>query len=104
MLTKQPSSENTEKATKIVRELRDIIPDYAFKEDIMSEEDERLAAVKKIVNTKLSQADRAIILMYADCGSLRKVAARLNVSHMTLHKQIKRIKKIILTAYENKTF
>ena len=86
---------------EVVSEFRKIRQDYTYNPDIMNEEDERLTRVKKIINTKLSLADKTIILLYVDCQSYRKLGARLGVSHMTLRREVMRIKKIILEEYNN---
>ena len=86
---------------EVVSEFRKIRQDYTYNPDIMNEEDERLTRVKKIIDTKLSLADRTIILLYVDCQSYRKLGARLGVSHMTLRREVQRIKNIILKEYEN---
>lgn len=89
---------NTER--EVVSEFRKIRQDYAYNPDIMNEEDERLTRVKKIIDTKLSLADKTIILLYVDCQSYRKLGARLGVSHMTIRREVQRIKSIILKEYE----
>ena len=86
---------------EVVSEFRKIRQDYAYNPDIMNEEDERLTRVKKIIDTKLSLADKTIILLYVDCQSYRKLGARLGVSHMTLRREVQRIKNIILKEYES---
>ena len=86
---------------EVVSEFRKIRQDYAYNPDIMNEEDERLTMVKKIIDQKLSLADKTIILLYVDCQSYRKLGARLGVSHMTLRREVQRIKKIILEEYNN---
>lgn len=86
---------------EVVSEFRKIRQDYTYNPDIMNEEDERLTRVKKIIDTKLSLADKTIILLYVDCQSYRKLGARLGVSHMTIRREVQRIKKIILKEYEN---
>lgn len=83
-----------------IRTYREIRGEYAFNPDIMSKDDERTRRLKYIIDTKLAPADKIIILLYADCGSYRKLAKRLNVSHMTIQKVIKRIQKEILAYYE----
>ena len=85
---------------EVVSEFRKIRQDYAYNPDIMIEEDERLTRVKKIIDTKLSLADKTIILLYVDCQSYRKLGARLGVSHMTIRREVQRIKSIILKEYE----
>lgn len=88
------------KTDEVIAEFRKIKQEYTYNPDIMNEEDERLTRVKKIIDTKLSLADKTIILLYVDCQSYRKLGARLGVSHMTLRREVQRIKKIILKEYE----
>ena len=85
---------------EVVSEFRKIRQDYTYNPDIMNEEDERLTRVKKIIDTKLSLADKTIILLYVDCQSYRKLGARLGLSHMTLRREVQRIKNIIMKEYE----
>lgn len=89
------------KTDEVIAEFRKIKQEYSYNPDIMNEEDERLTRVKKIIDTKLSLADKTIILLYVDCQSYRKLGARLGVSHMTLRREVMRIKNIILKEYEN---
>lgn len=86
---------------EVVSEFRKIRQEYTYNPDIMNEEDERLTRVKKIIDTKLSLADKTIILLYVDCQSYRKLGKRLGVSHMTLRREVQRIKNIILKEYES---
>ena len=86
---------------EVVSEFRKIRQDYTYNPDIMNEEDERLTRVKKIIDTKLSLADKTIILLYVDCQSYRKLGKRLGVSRMTLRREVQRIKNIILKEYES---
>ena len=86
---------------EVVSEFRKIRQDYTYNPDIMNEEDERLTRVKKIIDQKLSLADKTIILLYVDCQSYRKLGARLGVSHMTLRREVQRITNIILKEYES---
>ena len=86
---------------KVVNEYRAIKQDYAFDADIMSNDDPRVARLKYIIDTKLSLADKTIILLYVDCQSYRKLGVRLGVSHMTIRREVQRIKNIILKEYES---
>lgn len=86
---------------RTVRAYRDIRGDYAWKPDIMSEEDPRVAEVKRIIQEELTGADRILITMYADCQSLRKLGRALGISHTSVRKEIVRIRKIILDKYGN---
>lgn len=89
------------KTDEVIAEFRKIKQEYSYNPDIMNEEDERLTRIKKIIDTKLSLADKTIILLYVDCQSYRKLGKRLGVSHMTLRREVMRIKNIILKEYEN---
>lgn len=89
------------KTDEVIAEFRKIKQEYSYNPDIMNEEDERLTSVKKIIDTKLSLADKTIILLYVDCQSYRKLGARLGVSHMTIRREVQRIKNIILKEYES---
>lgn len=89
------------KTDEVIAEFRKIKQEYTYNPDIMNEEDERLTRVKKIIDTKLSLADKTIILLYVDCQSYRKLGARLGVSHMTIRREVQRIKNIILKEYES---
>ena len=86
---------------EVVSEFRKIRQDYTYNPDIMCEDDPRISRVKEIIDTKLSLADKTIILLYVDCQSYRKLGARLGVSHMTIRREVQRIKNIILKEYES---
>lgn len=89
------------KTDEVIAEFRKIKQEYTYNPDIMNEEDERLTRIKKIIDTKLSLADKTIILLYVDCQSYRKLGARLGVSHMTIRREVQRIKNIIMKEYES---
>lgn len=91
------------KTEQVVTDFRKIKEEYAFNPDIMNEDDERVSRVKQIIDTKLSLADKTIILLYADCQSYRELGKRLGVSHMTIRRDCQRIKRIILEEYEKQT-
>ena len=83
-----------------VRDYKTIREDYRYDGSIFSEEPERLARVKWIIDNRLSQVDRTLILLYADCLSLRKLGDRLGLSHTCVAKEIRRIRENILEQYE----
>ena len=89
------------KENEVVKEYRQIKEDYKFNPDIMSQDDSRVARIKEIIDTKLSLVDKTIILLYVDCQSFRKLGKRLGVSHMTIRREVQRIKNIILKEYES---
>ena len=86
--------------SEVVKEYRQIKQEYAFDPSIYNPDEPRVARLKEIIETKLSQADRTILLLYVDCQSLRKLGKKLNLSHMTCRREILRIKKIVLDEYE----
>ena len=85
-----------------IRAYRKARPDYRFDPSIFSEEDERVARVKEIIERELTQADRTIILLYAECGSYRKLGQMLGLSHMTARSEVMRIRKQILSKYDDR--
>lgn len=86
---------------EVVKEFRMIRKEYAYDPDIMSQDEHRVARLKKIIDTCLTQVDRTIILLYCDCLSYRKLGAKMHLSHMTVRREVMRIKDIILKEYNN---
>ena len=86
-----------------VRDYKSIREDYRYDASPFSEEPERTARVKFIIDTKLSQVDRTLILLYADCQSLRKLGKRLGLSHTCVAKEIRRIRESIINEYKTMT-
>lgn len=80
----------------IWRRFVDVKKDYPYDPGIFNEEDARVRRVKEIIHTELSPVDRIIILLYIDCGSLRKLGRRFGVSYNTIAKDVRRIKLQIL--------
>ena len=83
---------------KIVQDYRNIKDDYAFNAE--AEEPDKIYKIKEIVNTRLSQADKTIIILYCEYQSYRKLGQKLGVSHMTMRREIQRIRNIIIAEYE----
>lgn len=81
---------------KLYRDYREIKQDFAFDPSIFNDEPDRVRRVKQIIAEELDPVDRVLILMYIDCGSLRKLGRRLNVSHVTINKEIRRIRQTII--------
>lgn len=88
------------KENEVVKEYRQIKEDYKFNPDIMCPDDPKVSRIKEIIDTKLSQVDKTIILLYADCLSYRKLGRKMKLSHMTVRRECMRIKKIILEEYD----
>ena len=74
--------------------------DYRFDGGLFSQEEGRLAAVKWIIDNRLTEAERIVILLYTDCQSYRKLAKRMGMSHMTIARAVRRIRKKILQEYD----
>ncbi len=87
---------NLVKASERLKEIR---PDYAWDPSIFTEDDPRVDAVRCIIDTRLSTADRTIILLYIDCQSYRELGRLLGFSQMTAFKEVKRIKRRIIDIY-----
>ena len=57
-------------------------------------DDERIFKLKQIID-ELDDLDKAILIIYADEGSMAKAGKKLNVSAATIYANIKRIRNII---------
>ena len=57
-------------------------------------DDERIFRLKQIID-ELDDLDRAILIIYADEGSMAKAGKKLNVSAANIYANIKRIRNII---------
>ena len=57
-------------------------------------DDDKMYKLKQIIN-EMDDLDKAILIIYADEGSMAKAGRRLNVSAATIYANIKRIRDII---------
>lgn len=57
-------------------------------------DDDRIFRLKEVIN-ELDDLDRAILIVYADEGSMAKAGKKFNVSAATIYTNIKRIRQII---------
>ena len=57
-------------------------------------DDEKMFKLKEIIEN-LDDLDRAILIVYADEGSMAKAGKKFNVSAATIYTNIKRIRQII---------
>lgn len=74
--------------------IKELMDDYKPDYSIWSEDDELMTKLKTAVQ-RLPDADRIIFILYCESGSLREVGKKLGVSHTTVYKEIKKIKKRI---------
>ena len=84
-----------------MKDIYKIIEKYSPTNDIFSEEEESVTKLKNIIYTKLNDIDLRLILLYAEEGSYRKLAAVLGVSATAAYYRIKQIKDFILKEYAN---
>ena len=57
-------------------------------------DDDKMYRLKEIIN-ELDDLDRAILIVYADEGSMAKAGRKFNVSAATIYSNVKRIRQII---------
>ena len=57
-------------------------------------DDDRIFRLKQIIN-ELDDLDKALIIVYADEGSMAKAGRKFNVSAATIYTNIKRIRQVI---------
>ena len=57
-------------------------------------DDDQMFKLKEIIEN-LDDLDRAILIMYADEGSMAKAGRKFNVSAATIYTNIKRIRQVI---------
>ena len=57
-------------------------------------DDDQMFRLKQIID-ELDDLDRAILIVYADEGSMAKTGKKFNVSAATIYSNIKRIRNII---------
>lgn len=83
-------------------ELRKLLREYDDKEIDMMQDTDELIALYKAIDT-LNEADRIILYLYAELGSLRAVGRTLGVSYTTARKAVMEIKTKIFEALKNDT-
>lgn len=87
------------KDQEIAHTYKKIRDDYRYDDSIFSEEGEKSATLKWIIDNKLTEPERIIIILYVDCHSYRKLADTLTLSHQTCAKEVRRIRKKIIDEY-----
>lgn len=81
-------------------ELRKLLREYEDKEENIMEDTDELLEIYDAVNA-LNEADRIILYLYAELGSLRAVGRTLGVSYSTARKAVQEIKNKIYEMLEN---
>lgn len=85
----------------MLKNINAILDDYKPQNDLFSEEDFEINRIKNIIYNDLDEVDRRIILMYADCGSLRTLGKELGVCASTVRNKIIEIRNKIYDKYNN---
>ena len=70
------------------------------KDDVMWadwQDDDLQLRIRKLLSTDLNVIERRVLLLYAELGSLRKVAKVLNVSPTTVYYKLRDVREKILT-------
>lgn len=80
------------KVTK--EEIRLIKEDYQFDDSIFNDQDEITREAFKIVS-ELPEPDKLLFVLYTEFGTYKKVGEILNVSSVTVGKEIKKIQQHI---------
>ena len=57
-------------------------------------DDDRMYKIKQIID-ELDDLDKALLIVYADEGSMAKTGKKFNVSAATIYTNIKRIRQVI---------
>lgn len=78
-----------------------IRPEYEYDGDIFCPDNRRVRGVKRAIE-RLPEADKVIIRLYAELGSLRKLAAMLGVGRDTMGREVRRIRYAILKELRTK--
>lgn len=72
-------------------DIKELYKIYQKDTSIFSEETQLIRVVKDAIET-LTQSEKIILLLYAEIGSLRRLAVQLDVSHSAVIKEMKKIK------------
>lgn len=90
------SQQREEGKKTAVSDYRDIKEDYEFDGSIFCSDEEMVRQVKYIIS-QLPVVDRTIILLYTEYQSYRKLGQKMGLSHMTMRKEVMRIRNTILS-------
>ena len=80
---------------------KSIRPEYEHDPDVFCPDSPRVRRVKEAVE-RLAEADKVIIRLYAELGSLSKLGEMLGVSKDTAWKEVRRIRAEIMRLMERK--
>ena len=87
----------------VLRDYKEIRKDFEIDDSVFNAEPDKVRRIKEIVLNRLDQVERTLILLYADCGSLRDLGKRLGMSYGSVKRVLDPIKEKILTEYYEMT-
>lgn len=83
----------------VLRDYKEIRKDFEIDDSIFNAEPDKVRRIKEIVLNRLDQVERTLILLYADCGSLRDLGKRLGMSYGSVKRVLDPIKEKIMREY-----
>lgn len=86
-----------EDAVEIYKAIR---PEFEYEADIFSPDTARVRKLKWVCSKRLDRAEKALIYLYAELGSIRDLAALLNVARSTLADELTRIREKVRNEME----
>lgn len=87
----------------VLRDYKEIRKNFEIDDSIFNAEPDKVRRIKEIVLNRLDQVERTLILLYADCGSLRDLGKRLGMSYGSVKRVLDPIKEKILKEYYEMT-
>lgn len=72
-----------------------IMQEYLPDNTIFSSESPVINKIKNIIFNDLTEVDRRVLLIYAECASMEETGRILNVSASTIHKRMTKIREKI---------
>lgn len=76
--------------------------DYRFNDDPFDPDPEKVRILKRIL-ADLPQADRTLLILHMEVPSYRKIGKALGLSHMTVRKNVLRVRNAVLEEYNKQT-
>lgn len=76
--------------------------DYRFNDDPFDTDPEKVRILKRILDN-LPQTDRTLLILHMEVPSYRKIGKALGLSHMTVRKNVLRVRQTILEEYAKET-
>lgn len=85
-------AKKTYRVADAVEIFKAVRPEYEYNADIFCGDGARVKRAKWVCSHRLEDAERVLVYLYAELGSVRDLAQMLGVARSTLGDEIKRIK------------